>query len=508
MLAPALAGAAGIPKLQWTLRSDDLVTGQQIFYSMAMEKSGNIVVAGWGEGKGGKYWLVQRYSPKGARLWSDTTQIDAPESAAYAVAANPNGGFVAVGEVKPAKGGRYWLIQKYMAKGSLAWSRSHANQYGTDSWIQSVIFDSRGDVVAGGGEDLTGGGRVWRLRKFNGKTGGDVWSRMFAGPVQSDDGADIAGLAAGRDGAFFAVGFQHEVGGGSSWVVRKLTSQGREAWLDVYAGVTQYADARADRAIVEPDGSVITAGHELAAPWPDYDWVVRKTGPDGKLTWMRRFTGVGGKEDIPRTLARVPGGALLMAGYQTEAVGERSWMVLRIDKEGRAKWKMSGVYSPYRCSYVNGAAITSDGGHFYLAGGPATGWLLRKYAATGGVEPGAGKFPNALFDTKSDFVNDVAKKILAASAEALKADPDIMFRVEGHADERGTEALNYELGLQRAEQVAAFLESAGIPRGRMIIQSFGETAPVSRGDGPDAWRKNRRVHLALLPLLRDEVGKK
>jgi outer membrane protein OmpA-like peptidoglycan-associated protein len=329
---------------------------------------------------------------------------------------------------------------------------------------------------------------------------------MFTGPAQVDDGADINGMAAAKDGFFFAAGYQHEAAGKVSWVVRKLTPDGREAWLDVYAGATQFTDTRADRIITEPDGSIITAGHELAAPWPDYDWVIRKSGADGREEWVVRFTGVGGREDLPRALARTPDG-LLVAGYETEALGERTWMALGLDRNGRAKWKMSGVYSAYRTAYANGVAAVPGGGSFFLAGGPADGWLLRRYAATGGTEVPQMKFPDALFDTKSDVLTGGAQKALAATAEGLKADPDLLVRVEGHADERGTDALNYRLGLDRAGKAAEFLAAAGIPRGRMIIQSLGRTAPAVNDSGPEAWRRNRRVHVVTLPMVRDREKK-
>ncbi len=55
-------------------------------------------------------------------------------------------------------------------------------------------------------------------------------------------------------------------------------------------------------------------------------------------------------------------------------------------------------------------------------------------------------------------------------------------RVEGHADQRGTDAYNYRLSKKRAEAVKNYLvETCGIPANKIRIVAFGERKPDDRG---------------------------
>jgi outer membrane protein OmpA-like peptidoglycan-associated protein len=498
------AQAVDVPRLDWSLRTDAPSGKKTIVHGMALDLNGNVIVAGWGDGPLGKSWLVAKYTAKGVPVWQDQYSGDGRWSAAYSVSVDKKGGFVVVGEEKIEGQGKNWVIRRFSPDGTLSWSRTHNNQYNTDDWTQAGIFDSNDDVIVGGGEDQPTGGRVWRIRKYSGKDGAEGWSRMFVGPSQEEDGADINGLAPDRDGYFYAAGFEHSADNGTVWIVRRLNTEGRETWCDRWSSSSVYTDTRADRVFVAKDGSVVVAGHGLVGPWPDYDWLIRRYRQTGETEWTTVITGAGSAADVPRALAPMPEGGILVAGGETEAGGIPVWMALKLDKLGRAQWKMSGIFSKYRCEYANGAAVTDDGSAFYLSGGPASGWMVRNYSSTGGVDVPAAVFKDALFETRSDELSEEAKKLLTKSVEILKADTDIMVRVEGHADERGSDALNFELGLNRANRAVDFMVAGGIPRARMIAQSLGSTAPAVNDYTEQAWRRNRRVHIAAIPMVREK----
>ena len=70
-----------------------------------------------------------------------------------------------------------------------------------------------------------------------------------------------------------------------------------------------------------------------------------------------------------------------------------------------------------------------------------------------------------------------------------------VIRIEGHADERGTEAYNQELGQRRAEAVRDLLISKGVSASQIQTVSYGEKNPDITGSGEPVWQKNRRVVL-------------
>ncbi len=66
-------------------------------------------------------------------------------------------------------------------------------------------------------------------------------------------------------------------------------------------------------------------------------------------------------------------------------------------------------------------------------------------------------------------------------------------RLEGHADERGTEEYNLALGQRRADAVRKYLEQKGVSPDRLSTTSYGEEQPAENGHNERSWSKNRRV---------------
>ena len=79
----------------------------------------------------------------------------------------------------------------------------------------------------------------------------------------------------------------------------------------------------------------------------------------------------------------------------------------------------------------------------------------------------------------------------------LNDNPDANIVIEGHCDDRGTNAYNLALGERRAESVKAFLADLGIESARMTTISYGEEKPLDLGQNEEAWAKNRRAEFVL-----------
>ena len=85
-----------------------------------------------------------------------------------------------------------------------------------------------------------------------------------------------------------------------------------------------------------------------------------------------------------------------------------------------------------------------------------------------------------------------AQQKLAAKASILTADQTIRIRIEGHADERGSDEYNLALGTKRANAAMRFLILRGVPSARLETVSYGEERPLQMGSGESAWAMNRR----------------
>jgi peptidoglycan-associated lipoprotein len=100
---------------------------------------------------------------------------------------------------------------------------------------------------------------------------------------------------------------------------------------------------------------------------------------------------------------------------------------------------------------------------------------------------------NIPFSFDSSVLSDQAQQILNSKADYLRANSGVTVTVEGHCDERGTEAYNVALGERRAESVKNFLVDLGISANRLKTISYGEERPIAMGQDEASWAKNRRA---------------
>ena len=103
------------------------------------------------------------------------------------------------------------------------------------------------------------------------------------------------------------------------------------------------------------------------------------------------------------------------------------------------------------------------------------------------------------FDVDSAALRTPTISGLLFVTEYLKANPTERILVEGHCDERGTRDYNLALGEKRAEAIRMQLVRQGVDRRRIKTKSFGKERPAMLGASPEAWAKNRRTVIRLIP---------
>jgi OmpA-OmpF porin, OOP family len=105
------------------------------------------------------------------------------------------------------------------------------------------------------------------------------------------------------------------------------------------------------------------------------------------------------------------------------------------------------------------------------------------------------------FVTGSAELTDGARGTLDVLARALKNErlAGRRFVIEGHADPRGSAALNRQLSLARARSVQGYLSTShGIEAARLRPEGKGSSEPMNRAD--PAAPENRRVTVVALPV--------
>lgn len=109
------------------------------------------------------------------------------------------------------------------------------------------------------------------------------------------------------------------------------------------------------------------------------------------------------------------------------------------------------------------------------------------------------------FDLDSARIKTDYRALLRRHADHLADHPTVSIVVEGHADERGPQNYNMDLGMRRARAVSALLQEAGIDARRIRLVSYGEARPQAEGHDEAAWRRNRRAEIRY-PSRADETS--
>ena len=100
------------------------------------------------------------------------------------------------------------------------------------------------------------------------------------------------------------------------------------------------------------------------------------------------------------------------------------------------------------------------------------------------------------FDLDSHGINTAARQTLSGASECFSLS-SVQFRIEGHADERGTTDYNLALGQRRADAVQRYLVSQGVTTSRISTVSYGEEKPLEYGQNESAWSANRRAEILI-----------
>lgn len=104
-----------------------------------------------------------------------------------------------------------------------------------------------------------------------------------------------------------------------------------------------------------------------------------------------------------------------------------------------------------------------------------------------------------LFETNSAKIDEKSNELIESIANVIKKHPEIQFiEIAGHADKRGSAALNKNLTQQRAKAVMDALVKLGVDPTRVRAVGYGSYCPLDPGDSEEALDKNRRVEFKIL----------
>lgn len=161
------------------------------------------------------------------------------------------------------------------------------------------------------------------------------------------------------------------------------------------------------------------------------------------------------------------------------------------------------------CVFVLVAGLSGCANLGGFGGASSTGPGLSSSSAVSGSEDDfeATVGRTILFSESSFALSAEEETHLDKQAEWLKNNPTWLVKVQGHADDPGSESENKTLSQRRAEIVLAGLVSRGVEARRMWAKGYGIERPLTDCDPAACSRLDRRVVLNLRESYDDSAPK-
>jgi peptidoglycan-associated lipoprotein len=125
------------------------------------------------------------------------------------------------------------------------------------------------------------------------------------------------------------------------------------------------------------------------------------------------------------------------------------------------------------------------------------GSMSQLAASSSDVQNDGSGLKSVFFDYNKYAIRVNDKKSLKYNAAYFLKNKKAKILIEGHCDERGTDAYNIALGDRRAKAAMQYLVNAGVSKKRLKTISYGESRPLDSGHDEAAWAKNRRTNFVV-----------
>ncbi len=102
------------------------------------------------------------------------------------------------------------------------------------------------------------------------------------------------------------------------------------------------------------------------------------------------------------------------------------------------------------------------------------------------------------FETAKATILPTSEPILMKAYNTMKVNDKLRVEIQGHTDDRGSDASNQKLSEARANSVKAWLVQRGIDANRMTTIGLGETKPMVPNTTPENRAQNRRIQFKIL----------
>lgn len=365
--------------LLWTRNYTGEDAGNARARGAAVDSSGNVIVVGeeFVVGQNANVW-ARKYTPDGEVLWTwSWNGASNGDDIAHAVAIDPAGDLVIVGETYVGGSGADMLFVKLGPDSKPVWQKTYNGPGNLGDRAYGVAVDGTGNIAVTGEEyKLIGLHNVWT--RLMDKDGTAIWTDTYDANAGNDSGHAVAFTSSSE--VVVAGEIYVPIGLADLWL-RKYAAGGATMW-------TRSADHMLGNDIWR--GVAIDGAGEIGVVGEVYEVAglsaikIARYSADGDELWSDIQDSEGGDNDIGRGVAFDAGNNLIAVGEEYTANDfARAW-VRKYDPAGEQRWTQIFDGDAAGNDIAWAVAIDAQGhvyaaGEEYVVGQFATVWLS-KYA--------------------------------------------------------------------------------------------------------------------------------
>lgn len=350
--------------------------------SLALDASGNAVVAGRSVASGSQYdfYLAKYAAADGALLWSrryyDSSSTSRKDQAT-AIAVDASGNVVVTGYVTDSGGrGNFYTVKHAASDGATVWWKRFSGSPDLFDAAYAIATDGAGNVIVTGMSQNASNSDYYTI-KYGAADGTVLWQQRYNGPANGED-IPVA-VAVDSNGDAVVAGTSAK----DFHVAKYASADGALAWENRYDGPDRKTDI-AKCVAVDANGNVVVTGRSSL---PDHFLTV-KYSPNGALIWERRYSSTNDPTGEPAALALDGSGNVVVAGSSANGSSWDYYTAKYAAADGSLLWEKR--YNGPANSDDLATAVTVDAnGNVIVTGGSVgsgTGsdYYTAKYAAADG----------------------------------------------------------------------------------------------------------------------------
>ena len=394
--------------LIWSTRVDSPSVGAQQDWptALALDSFGNVFVTGYSSGNpGGTDLLTAKVNSLGLQQWAVLHNgVGNPEEWGRAIAVDSAGSVFVAGERN--SNANDFLIVKYGPGGALQWSATFDGATHGDERLFGLAVDGNGSpYVTGWSRDAVSGVSDFMTVRWS-AAGSQLWAVPFDNPAPGTQEDWAYGLTLDVAGNAYVVG-----GSNNQFMTVKYDSAGVQQWSTPFGGVSV---GEAYAVTVAAGGEVVVTGSGISGS-SGWDLVTVEYDPAGVQQWaaISENPEAGTQLDYAIAIVSDPSGNVCVVGYSQDPVTTRyDYLTAKYDGSGVVQW-VRAFDSPLVGSQDDiGSAVGMDMSGNVLVGGRSydSTWDARivKYDPAGtqlwtAIEPPSGATTDKVASETNQF---------------------------------------------------------------------------------------------------------